>query len=60
MLFSQTLYRFKLVENLDRMLSLVDQIVRQVPIYELENRPEEAAVRLSYETMRRGAEEETV
>lgn len=60
MLFSQTLYRFKLVENLDRMLSLVDQLVRQVPIYELENRPEEAAVRLSYETMRRGAEEETV
>ena len=53
----QTMRRFRLAENLDRMLTNVDSLVRKIPVYELENLPEEAAARLSYETMRRGAEE---
>ena len=53
----QTMRRFRLTENLDRMLSCVDSLVRSVPVYELENLPELYAARLSYETMRRGAEE---
>jgi hypothetical protein len=57
---AQTLYKFKLVENLDRMLTHVDALVRQIPVFELENRPEPAAAVLSYETMRRAAEEEIV
>lgn len=53
----QTIRRFKQVENLDRMLTLVDKLVQQIPVYELENRPEPEAALLSYETMRQGAEE---
>lgn len=53
----QTQRRFNKVENLDLMLSLVEKLVQSIPVYELENRPEPAAAQLSYETMRRGAEE---
>ena len=56
-IISQTLRKFKLVENLDLMLSHVDKLVRQIPAFELENRPEEEAVHMSYENMRRAAEE---
>lgn len=48
---SQTLRRFRDQKMLDRLLVQVDRIVREVPVYELVNRPEEAAVRLSHETM---------
>ena len=54
----QTLHRFGKVENLDRMLGVVDMLVQRIPIYEFYNKPELAAAKLSYETMRRGAEEE--
>lgn len=54
---SQTIFRFPDPKMLDRMLTLLDCLVRQIPIYELENRPEPEAACLSYETMRRGAEE---
>jgi hypothetical protein len=54
---SQTIRRFDNTENLDLMLNLVDRLVTEIPIYELTNRPEPEAARLSYETMRRGAEE---
>ena len=37
------------------LLSIVDKLVRQVPMYELENKPELDAARLSYETMRKGS-----
>ena len=57
MIISQTHRRFKSTDGLDKMLDLVDQLVREIPIYELTNRPEPEAARLSYETMRRGAEE---
>ena len=53
----QTMRRFRLAENLDRMLNQVDSLVRSVPVFELENLPEPEAARLSYETMRRAAEE---
>ena len=53
----QTIHRFRSVENMDRALAMVDLLVRRIPIFELENRPEPEAARLSYETMRHGAEE---
>lgn len=57
MILSQTLRRFKRVENLDLMLSHVEKLVQTIPVFELENRPEPEAAYLSYETMRRAAEE---
>ena len=36
----------------------LDSLLREIPVFLLENRPEEAAARLSFETMRRAAEEE--
>lgn len=54
---SQTINKFYKIENLDKVLHLVDQLVREIPIYELTNRPEPEAAILSYETMRKGAEE---
>jgi len=56
-ILSQTIFRFGKVEMLDRMLQNLDKLVREIPVYELENRPEPEAAQLSYETMRRGAEE---
>ena len=53
----QTIHRFRTAENMDRALAQVDLLVRKIPVFELENRPEPEAARLSYETMRRGAEE---
>lgn len=53
----QTQRKFKSAENLDLMLSHLEKLVQMIPVYELENRPEPEAARLSYETMRRGAEE---
>ena len=57
-IFSQTLYRFKKIENLDLMLQNTDSLVRKIPVFELENLPEPAAAMLSYETMNRAAQEE--
>ena len=54
---SQTRRRFTLVENLDLMLSHAEKLAFEIPVFELENRPEPEAARLSYETMRRKAEE---
>ena len=36
---------------------LPDKLVQMIPVYEMECLPNEEAARLSYETMRRGAEE---
>lgn len=55
--FSQTLHRFYKEENLDLMLAHVDKLVREIPVFELHNRPEPEAARLSYETMRQAAQE---
>ena len=56
-IMGQTIHRLSSVENLDLMLSHLEKLVQMIPVYELENRPEPEAARLSYETMRRGAEE---
>ena len=56
-ILSQTIHKFPDIEKLDLLLSHVDKLVREIPVYELENRPEPEAALLSYETMRRGAEE---
>lgn len=53
----QTLHKFKTPEKLDLMLTHVDKLVREIPVFELENRPEPEAAKLSYETMRKRAEE---
>ena len=57
-LFAQTTYKFIEAKNLDLMLTQADKLVRMIPIFELENRPEPEAALLSYETMRSAAEEE--
>lgn len=54
---AQTLRKFNDAERLSLMLSHVDKLVKEVPMYELYNRPEPEAARLSYETMRLGAKE---
>lgn len=53
----QTMKKFAREEPLELLLSHVDRLVREIPIYELENRPEPEAAHLSYETMLRGAQE---
>ena len=56
-IFPQTIYKFKDVNKLDLLLGHIDKLIQQIPVFELENRPEPDAARLSYETMRRKAEE---
>ena len=57
-LCSQTTHKFNKAENLDRMLALIGKLVQQIPVFELENRPEPEAAKLSYETMHKVAQEE--
>lgn len=54
----QTLYRFRKMEMLDRMLAHLELFLKEIPVYEMENLPEPAAARLSYETMSNGYLEE--
>ncbi len=54
---AQTTYRLQ-PRSMELLLAALDALLREVPIFLLENRPDEAAARLSYETMRRAAEEE--
>lgn len=54
---SQTLRRFKKEETLNLMLSHTERLIREIPIFELENLPVPDAARLSYETMRSAAKE---
>ena len=56
-ILSQTAHKFKDLEELDLKLKLVDQLICEIPIYELTNRPGTEAAKLSFETMRKGAEE---
>lgn len=57
LVLAQTLYRL-LPREMELLLASLDKLLREIPVFLLENRPEEAAARLSYETMRRAAEEE--
>ena len=56
-LLSQTIRKFETADKLDLLLVLLNRFLAEVPVYELENLPEPAAARLSYETMRKGAQE---
>ncbi len=53
----QTVNKFTKEERMDLMLSCVASLVENIPVFELENRPEPEAARLSYQTMRREARE---
>ena len=55
-ILSQTTYKLYR-EEMELLLQHVDTLVREIPVFMLENRPEEAAAKLSYETMRKAAEE---
>jgi len=56
-LLSQTIHVFRESERLNLLLDHLDHLVSAIPIYELENKPELEAVRLSYETMLVGMKE---
>ena len=50
-IISQTLRRFRNTDRLDMMLSNVEKLAQEIPVYELFNRPERAAAELSYQVM---------
>ena len=56
-ILAQTIFKFPDRQRLMKLFDLMDLLLREIPVYELENLPEPNAARLSYETMRRGAEE---
>lgn len=56
-ILAQTIRRFPDTERLDKLLTLLEQLLEEIPVYELENLPVPEAAYLSYETMRRGAQE---
>lgn len=53
----QTLRKFKDEEYLHQILAHLDDFLRKIPVFELENRPEPEAALLSYETMHKSAME---
>lgn len=53
----QTLHQFKSTERIEPLLDSLGKLVREIPVFELQNLPEEAAARLSYETMSCAAKE---
>ena len=57
LIIPQTLRKFKNKQNTERMLDLVGRLINDIPIFELYNKPEPDAARLSYETMHRSAQE---
>lgn len=56
-ILNQTIYRFHHESRLDLLLSSLELFLKEIPFFELENRPEPAAALLSYETMKKAAEE---
>lgn len=56
-ILSQTIYKFQSADRLDKMLAHLNVFLKEIPVYELENRPEPDAARLCYETMRSGIQE---
>lgn len=56
-IMTQTMHKFTRKEKTTALLSHLDKLLSQIPVFELECLPDEAAARLSYETMRRKAEE---
>lgn len=56
-ILKQTTRSYSKKEHLLLVLENLDKLIRRIPIYELENRPELEAAQLSYETMYRAAME---
>ena len=56
LIYGQTYYKLSKRETVQQLLTIIDALVRSIPIYELENRPEEAAALLSRQTMLEGAQ----
>ena len=56
-IFGQTTYQFKSQENTLLLMELVDQLVQEVPVFQLECLPDLDAAKLSYETMSAAAKE---
>jgi hypothetical protein len=54
-ILTQTIHKFDSEGVLDNLLELLNRFVEEVSVYELENLPEPAAAKLSFETMRQGA-----
>ena len=54
---SQTVRKFWKTERLELMLNLIAQLVHDIPFFELESRPVTDAAKLSFETMRKAAQE---
>ena len=49
--------RYRVLENLERHLPIVDKLATEIPVYEMCNNAMPDCARLSYETMCRGAQE---
>lgn len=56
-LLGQTIHKFDQVDQLDLLLRSLDHFLREVPVFELENRPEPEAAQLSFQTMSQHAQE---
>lgn len=56
-IISQTMHKFNKRETMELLLNLTDCLIKEIPVFELENRPEEAAAWLSCNTMYSAAEE---
>lgn len=56
-ILKQTIWKFHDPVRLSAVLGHLDRFLKRIPVYELENLPVPEAARLSYDTMRRGAEE---
>ena len=57
LLMSQTIHKFKNLNNLDLLVNSVNYLLKEIPIFELENRPVPEAAVLSYETMSEASKE---
>ena len=53
----QTVWRRLRPERVDLLMGYLDHLITNIPVFELENRPEPEAAQLSYMTMRQAAEE---
>lgn len=56
-ILGQTIHRLQDVKELDCLLKSLELLLREIPVYELENVPEISAAQLSFETMYAGAME---
>ena len=56
-ILKQTLYRYRYTEKLDKILLCIEKLLEDIPVFELQNRPEPDAARLSYNTMHDAAKE---